>query len=242
MLLVSACANGWQPPQSLKFIAVGGALVAPGIIASARDAGLPVYQGYGLSECVSVNTLNVPGADRIDTVGCSLGHNQLYIANGELVVSGEIFLGYLNQPSSFYPTHVYTGDLVAEEDEFYTVAGRKKNLMITSLGRNISPEWVESELMAGGLFSQVLVVGEARSECGALLVPLCDDVTATKIEHYIERVNRTLPDYARIGVWRTLDDIKAKIELFTANGKLKRAEALAHFEPLISDMYTPATV
>ncbi|NVK55805.1 MAG: AMP-binding protein [Alteromonadaceae bacterium] len=242
MLLVSAITTGWQPPASLKFIAVGGGYVAPGTIAAARAAGLPVFQGYGLSECVSVNTLNVPDADRIDTVGSALGHNQLFVKNGELLVSGQIFLGYLNQPASFYPTHVCTGDLVAEADGFYTVAGRKKNLMITSLGRNISPEWIEGELMAGGLFSQVLVVGEARAECGALLTPRNAAVSTADIEQYIARVNTTLPEYAHIRVWRTLTDISAATDLFTANGKLKRAEALTHFEPLITDMYTSATV
>ena len=53
-MLVTACSNGWQPPQSLRFMAVGGAHVPAGLIAKAREAGLPVYQGYGLSECVSV--------------------------------------------------------------------------------------------------------------------------------------------------------------------------------------------
>ncbi|MDC8829282.1 AMP-binding protein [Alteromonas gilva] len=240
MLLVTAIDNGWQAPSSLKFIAVGGARVSPDVIARARAAGLPVYQGYGLSECVSVNTLNVPGAERIDTVGRSLGHNQLYVENGELVISGEVFLGYMNQPSSFYPTHVYTGDLVAEKHGFYTIHGRKKHLIITSLGRNISPEWLESELLAGGLFSHVLVVGEARPVCGAVLVPRNAAISQAYIGQYLADVNRTLPEYARIHVWRIAKDIATGGNLFTSNGKLRREQALAFFEPLITDMYTPA--
>lgn len=241
-MLVSACNNGWQPPESLAFIAVGGAHVPAAVMVSARRAGLPVYQGYGLSECVSVNTLNLPGADHPDSVGRSLGHNQLTIINGELVASGTIFLGYLNQPQSFYPTAVNTGDLVSEQDGYYYVAGRKKNLIITSLGRNISPEWVESLLLAGGLFSQVLVVGEARPHCAALLVPRHNAVSAEMIDHYMRAVNQKLPDYARLQVWHTLPEIAADAGLFTANGKLKRHQAVTHFQPLIETMYAPEVV
>ena len=239
-MLVTACSNGWQPPKSLQFIAVGGAHVPAGLIAKAREAGLPVYQGYGLSECVSVNTLNLPDADNPDSVGRSLGHNTLTIENGELVASGTIFLGYLNQPQSFYPTVVKTGDLVSEEDGYYYVAGRRKNLIITSLGRNISPEWIESLLLAGGLFSQVLVVGEARPHCAALLVPRHRGVTAQMIEQHLAAVNQQLPDYARLQAWQTLPEIAADAGLFTAKGKLKRQQAVTHFQTVIDTMYMPA--
>ena len=239
-MLVTACSNGWQPPQSLRFMAVGGAHVPAGLIAKAREAGLPVYQGYGLSECVSVNTLNLPDADNPDSVGRSLGHNTLTIESGELVASGTIFLGYLNQPQSFYPTAVKTGDLVSEENGYYCVAGRRKSLIITSLGRNISPEWIESLLLAGGLFSQVLVVGEARPHCAALLVPRHKGVTTQMIEQHLKAVNQQLPDYARLQAWQTLPEIAADAGLFTANGKLKRQQAVKHFQTVIDNMYAPA--
>ena len=242
LMLVTACSNGWQPPRSLTFIAVGGAHVPAGLITTAREVGLPVYQGYGLSECVSVNTLNLPGAESADSVGRSLGHNTLTVENGELVASGTIFLGYLNQPESFYPSQVKTGDLVSKKDGYYYVAGRKKNLIITSLGRNISPEWIESQLMAGGLFSQVLVVGEARPHCAALLVPRHKSVTAQMIEQYLAAVNKQLPGYARLQAWQTLPEIAADTGLFTANGKLKRDRAVSHFQSVIETMYAPEVV
>ena len=116
----------------------------------------------------------------------------------------------------------------------------KKNLIITSLGRNISPEWIESQLMAGGLFSQVLVVGEARPHCAALLVPRHKSVTAQMIEQYLAAVNKQLPDYARLQAWQTLPEIAADAGLFTANGKLKRQQAVTHFQTVIDTMYTPA--
>lgn len=159
-LLVSACSQGWQPPASLLFIAVGGATVPAALIKKARDCRLPVYQGYGLSECVSVNTLNTPAKDNIYSAGTALGHNRLVIEDGEIVITGTLFLGYVNMPESFYPTAVYTGDLAVQTDGFFQIAGRKKNVFINSFGRNISPEWIEGELMATGLFRLVVLTGK----------------------------------------------------------------------------------
>lgn len=240
MMLTGACAKGWVPPASLKFIAVGGAHVAATIISKARALGLPVYQGYGLSECVSVNTLNTPGQDNLHSVGKTLGHNNLRVDNGELVASGTVFLGYLNNPESFYPTEVFTGDLVNEQDGFFYVEGRRKNLLITSLGRNISPEWIESEIIAAGLFSQVLVVGEARPDCAALLVLRDPETPAVAIENVIDAINQQLPEYARIRAWQVLSASAITPDLFTTNGKLKRDIATQAFTQQIETMYAVA--
>lgn len=236
-LLIMGCAQGWTPPVSLKFIAVGGAHVAEGLLQKARALGLPVYQGYGLSECVSVNTLNTPSCERMNSVGKSLGHNTLRIENGELKVSGTIFLGYLNAPETFYPTEVATGDLIREEDGFYVVEGRKKHLFINSFGRNISPEWVESELMASGLFRHAFVVGEARPHCGALITPLHNGLPRERIEEALASINQRLPDYAAVRVWQVLPDLSAEKNLFTANGKLKRQALTSRFATLINELY-----
>ena len=69
--LVAFAKQGWQAPKSLKFIAVGGAVVSQALIKQAREFGLPVYQGYGLSESSSVVSLNTRDDDDIDTAGYS---------------------------------------------------------------------------------------------------------------------------------------------------------------------------
>ncbi|WP_421131772.1 AMP-binding protein [Alteromonas sp. A079] len=235
LLLVSACRNGWVPPSSLTFIAVGGAHVAPALLESASEFGLPVYQGYGLSEAVSVNTLNLPSRQRNSSVGVSLGHNQLSVEDGELVVKGNIFLGYLNQPDSFYPSQVNTGDVVSQEGTYFYVHGRKKNIIITSLGRNISPEWVESALTATGFFRYALLVGEGQKACSAILIKRDQTISAEQVENAVVRVNENLPEYARITNWHTLDTLPANASLLTNNGKLRRTHALAHFQSIISN-------
>lgn len=124
MVLLEACSKGWLPPTSLSFIAVGGAHVSPFLLTEARARGLPVYEGYGLSEAVSVSTLNTPNCNVPGSAGKALGHNTLYIDKGEVVVAGNHFLGYLNQPESFYPPEVRTGDLGVINDGVLTSTSR----------------------------------------------------------------------------------------------------------------------
>ncbi len=240
-LLMSAVKQGWQAPDSLQFIAVGGAKVAAGMVEAARALGLPVYQGYGLSECASVVALNTQNADAASSAGQPLPHNQLYIENGELIVEGNLFLGYLNQPDSFYPKCVATGDLVEFTDNTLHILGRRKNLLITSFGRNISPEWVEAELMASGYFRDVIVYGDSQPYCGALLMPISDAVDDSQIDKVIAAVNQQLPDYARIANWVRLQQPLVTIPgLVTPTGKPVRDAILQHFHTSIEQAYAQA--
>jgi long-chain acyl-CoA synthetase len=221
LALVAACERGWQPPRSLQFIAVGGAHVATGLVDTARRLGLPVYEGYGLSECGSVVALNSPAADRAGSVGRVLPHCQVTVDDGEVIVRGPVHLGYLNDPQSWYPEQVATGDLGALDDDGYLcIRGRRKNLLISSFGRNISPEWIESELCARPLFTHCVVVGDDRPHLSAL-VGARDAVTDAEIRQWIDIVNLRLPDYARIKSSLRVD---ASIwpALYTANGRPRR--------------------
>jgi len=85
-----------RAPSSLRLVAVGGAAVGARLLASARGLGIPAYEGYGLSEGASVQTLNLPGADRVGSAGRPLPHAQVRIAaDGEIEVGGSLFSGYL---------------------------------------------------------------------------------------------------------------------------------------------------
>ena len=95
-LLVSAAERGWKVPDSLRFVAVGGAPVSVDLLARAESLGLPVFEGYGLSECASVVCLNTPDARRRGSVGRPLPHARVRVADdGQIMVAGVTLLGYL---------------------------------------------------------------------------------------------------------------------------------------------------
>lgn len=138
-------ASGECAPESLRFVAVGGAATAPALLADAEALGLPIFEGYGLSECSSVVALNRPGDVRPGTVGRVLDGVTLRIEDGEIVVSGPTVMeGYLGHPPVSGDWH--TGDLGRIEDGRLIVEGRKDWLIVTPEGRNINPEWIEAQL------------------------------------------------------------------------------------------------
>lgn len=237
--LTTAAECGWQPLSSLHFVAVGGGKLSPQLLDRARAAGLPAFEGYGLSECASVVTLNVPDADRPGSVGKPLPHVEVTVDEGEIVVSGSEFLGYANQPDSWQSGPVRTGDLGhIDDDGFVVVSGRVKNQIITSFGRNISPEWVESELTAGPLLQQAIVVGDAKPYCVALLYPRFAATTEEEIGAFVDGVNARLPDYARVLDWRRVTEPNTKQNgLMTAGGKPKRDAIATRYRLEIEHLY-----
>lgn len=237
-ILLAAIGQGWSAPTSLRFIAVGGASVSPQLLEQAESAGLPVFEGYGLSECASVVSLNRPGQKKFGTAGKPLPHARVRIdAQGEIHVSGATMLGYLGAPSN--DKEIATGDLGYFDDEGYLhISGRVKNILITSLGRNISPEWIERELLACPEIAQAVVMGEGRAFLSALLQPSHAGVTSAAITAAVTRVNRRLPDYARIGAWRQPDTPFSMANgLLTSNGRPRRALISERYSALIADIY-----
>jgi long-subunit acyl-CoA synthetase (AMP-forming) len=237
--LVLAAAAGWRPPASLQFVAVGGGKVSADLLRDARDAGIPAYEGYGLSECASVVSLNVPGADQVGAVGQPLPHVEVTTANGEIIVSGSTFLGYANQPDSWGANSVRTGDLgQIDKDGFIHVDGRLKNQLISSYGRNLSPEWVESELLGGPLLQQAIVFGDDRPYCVALVYPHDASSSDQDIETWVDKVNLGLPDYARVARWYRLPKpLSSHDGLLTANARPRRASIEQTYQLAISDLY-----
>lgn len=235
LLLVNACETGWSPPSSLKFIAVGGGRVAISLITKARESGLPIYQGYGLSECGSVVSLNTFEQDQVQAAGKILPHCQIKIVDGEIVVSGASFLGYLGQKESWYPEEVKTGDIGSVNEGFLTINGRRKNLLVSSYGRNIHPEWVESNLLSNPFIRWCVVAGEAKPYLTAI-ISASKDVSNTIIQYWIDTCNQSLPDYARVRGWLRVDDCYSP-KYLTANGRVKREEILADFVESLEKLY-----
>jgi long-subunit acyl-CoA synthetase (AMP-forming) len=218
--------------KSLKFVAVGGGKTPVALIKSAKAMGIPVYEGYGLSECASVVSLNTADHERIGSVGKVLSNRTIRISkDGEIEVENvdlphylENVEGLTNNPTSADDAWLPTGDLGhLDNDGFLYLDGRKKNVLITSFGRNISPEWPESLLLGSGLFRQAMVIGDGQAQLSALLVTSKDGLSDEVIQAGVTSANQDLPDYAQIKHWLLADEpFTPKNGLATANGRLKR--------------------
>lgn len=149
------------------FIACGGAPTAPAVLAELATLGIHVFEGYGLSENSSVVAWNSPDCFKPGTVGKPLAHVSVRLAaDGELLIkSSSMFDGYAGtDPSSCEVDAegwLHTGDMAEMDAEgFLRVFGRKKNLIITANGRNVSPEWVESRYKSLDCVEQAVIFGD----------------------------------------------------------------------------------
>jgi len=240
-LLLMGVKQGWQPPAELEFIAVGGSKVSYRLIYEARKSGLPVFQGYGLSECGSVVSITNRSEGNSHSCGHILPHLKVSVQDGELIIKGNVFLGYINDESSWYPTVVNTGDIAELSNNSLEIKGRIKNLIINSFGRNISPEWVESELLATGCFKQVIVIGDSRPFCIAIGTEQAGQ-NAETVNQVLARVNQTLPSYAQVKELITLKQAMTFEQgLMTTNGRPKRQAIEKHFSQQIENIYQLAS-
>lgn len=225
-LLVQLAARGELITQHYRFLAVGGGKVAPELLVHAEALGLPLFEGYGLSECGSVVALNIPGEQRTGSVGRPLPHVDVRVdTQRRILVKGNTFLGYLGEPLSPEPW-LDTGDLgELNVDGFLTVDGRSKNLLITGFGRNISPEWLESELLQALGVHQALVFGDGETRPRALIYQLSGHYQGStqQLASACRALNDRLPDYARLSELYLLHaPLSVNRGHLTANGRMVR--------------------
>ncbi len=247
-LLVSLIELKEQFPEcfkSLRFAAVGGGKSAQATIEKAAQMGLPVYEGYGLSECASVVSLNNPKHNKPGSVGKVLPHAQVKISEeGEIIVGGQAMLGYLGQDNlkhSKRNAEIHTGDLgYLDPQGFLYISGRKKNLIVSSFGRNISPEWVESELLLSPKIAQVAIFGDAKPWLSAVVTPAAN-VTNQDIEEVIRACNSRLPDYAQIKTWLKAEKpFNAVNKQLTENGRQRRDVIFHKYQHPLDNLYASA--
>lgn len=220
------------------FMALGGAKTSPVLIKRARELGLPVYEGYGLSECGSVVSLNTPAHDCIGSVGKPLTHAEVKIEDGVIFVRGSGYLGYLGDtqgPAAW----INTGDLGAwDENGFLHLTGRKKNVMVSAYGRNISPEWVESEFLKCPDFAQCIIFGDAQPFCTAIFVLRDHTLTQETVAEWVQKLNADLPDYAQVKRWILSErPFSPANGLLTSNGRPRRDVIALRYQEEIAALY-----
>ena len=176
----------------LRFACSGGAPLPPNLYDFFAERGITLLQGYGLTETSPVISVSCTKANRRGAVGRPLPNVKVRIADdGEILTQGpHVMQGYYQRPSATEETirdgWLYTGDLGRiDGDGFLYVTGRKKEMIVTSAGKNIPPVQIESLLTQHPLIHQAVVVGDGRKCLGALLVPnsehLQEELKARKI-------------------------------------------------------------
>jgi len=230
-------ASGLRAPATLRFVAVGGAPAPNALVEKAWALGIPVHEGYGLSECCSVVTLNRSGARKAGTVGQPLAGLLVSIEEREIVVEGpSVMDGYLGGPD--VDRRWRTGDLgEIDADGYLTVHGREDNLLVTSFGRNVSPEWIETLLLADRRIAFCAVFGHGEPHLSALLIPSATGgewfVHADRADvlNFIADCCVDAPSYAVPKDFLALSLPEAiRLGFLTSNGRFRRKQVADHFK------------
>ncbi|GEM30317.1 long-chain-fatty-acid--CoA ligase FadD15 [Nocardia neocaledoniensis NBRC 108232] len=173
----------------------GGAPLAPRLAHFFRGAGIPIAEGYGLTETTAAITLNgtEPGSQRIGTVGRPIpGHDAALADDDELLVRGPVvFTGYWNNDTAtaeaFTADWFHTGDLASiDEDGYITITGHKKEIIITAGGKNIAPAPLEEAVQRHPLIGHCMLVGDGKPYIAALITLDPDGLTDWLTRHNLD--------------------------------------------------------
>ncbi|HST66559.1 MAG TPA: long-chain fatty acid--CoA ligase [Mycobacteriales bacterium] len=215
----------------------GGAALGERLGHFFRGAGITVLEGYGLTETSAGATLNLPGAQRIGTVGRPVPGTAVRIAeDGEILLSGpNVFSGYWQNESATSEVlgdgWFRTGDLGSLDDDGYlTVTGRKKDLIVTANGKNVAPAVLEDRLRAHPLVGQCMVVGD-RQPFIAALVTIDPDAWPGWLAAHGREPGTTVAALA------TDPELRATVQeaVDEANRAVSRAESIREFRILPED-------
>ncbi len=252
----------------VRYAVSGGAPLGPRLGHFFRGIGVTVLEGYGLTETTAGASINLPDSVRIGTVGRPLPGTEMRVAgDGELLIrGGQIFTGYWNRDDATAEVlgadgWFHTGDLAQiDDDGFVTITGRKKELIVTAGGKNVSPAVLEDQLRAHWLVSQCIVVGDQRPFIGALVTldeeslpkwaadhgrrdasPATlagDDDLRADIQKAVDDANRAVSKAESIRAFRVLGrDFTEEDGQLTPTLKLKRAVVLKEFGDEVEALY-----
>jgi long-chain acyl-CoA synthetase len=245
----------------------GAAPIAPEVLKFHQSLGVPVMELYGLTEETGVATSNSPGDVKLGTVGKPLPGVELKIAeDGEILVKcNHVFAGYWKDPEATVRTirngWLYTGDVgEVDEEGRLTITDRKKEIIITSGGKNIAPSEIENRLKCSPFINEAIVVGDGRHYLTALIQIEYDNVAKWAQERGIayttfkslaqnpevraliqQEVNEANRDFAQVETikkFRLLDkELDHDDDELTATLKLRRKTIYKKFGEIIEEMY-----
>jgi long-chain acyl-CoA synthetase len=235
----------------------GGAPLAPAIAAFFHALNVPLFEGYGLTECTTACTVNRADRFRFGTVGTVLPNFELAIAaDGEILVrSATVFAGYFKDEEATRAVlgedgWLHTGDIgELDADGFLRITDRKKDILVTAGGKNLAPQNLENELTQSRYVSQALVVGDRRPYVTALITLDEDELAKWRgaggsdveqlVQGLVDEVNRERSRFEQIKRFAILPrEFSAEEEEVTPTLKLRRRAIEANFADEIERLYT----
>jgi long-chain acyl-CoA synthetase len=212
----------------------GAAPIAKEILEFFYACGVPVMEGYGMTETSTVASANTPEAFRFGSVGRPLPGVEAKVAeDGELLLRGSnIFQGYYKNSDATADTLVdgwlHTGDLGRiDEDGFIYIVGRKKDIIITAGGKNITPANLENGLKQNRWISQAVVIGDRRPYLVALITVDPEEIPAFAAQHGVEPDRVLESEELRAEVQKAVDEV---------NSHVGPVEQIKYFEILDHDL------
>ena len=230
----------------LKAFVSGGGPLDKEVGTFLNAIGLPTLQGYGLTETSPVVSCNPIDDIRVETVGPPFKGNQVKLADdGEILVKGEnVMLGYWNKQAETEKVlkdgWLYTGDIGSFDGEYLKITDRKKDILVTPGGDNISPLKIENELVNSVFIDQALVYGDNKPYLVSMIVLSDDKKNSTKeeIQSEIEKVNKNLTKIEKIKKF-FISEEKFSIEngMVTPTMKLKRYKIIQKYKNNFENLY-----
>ena len=216
----------------LRQAVTGAAPIAPEILEFFYACGVPVMEGYGLTETASVATVNTLDAFRLGSVGPPLPGVEVRIADGgEILIKGpNVFNGYYRDVQATREALIdgwlHTGDLGRlDDDGFLHITGREKDIIITAGGKNIAPANLENALLQSRWIAHAVVIGDGRPYLVALITLDAEQTPAFARQHDLELEQLHRSDAMRAEIQDVIDEINshyARVE------QIKRFEILPH--------------
>ena len=227
----------------------GGAPLAKEIAEFFHTIDILIIEGYGQTECTTASNVNMPTSFRFGTVGPAIPGIEVRTAeDGEVLVRGpNLFAGYYKDEGATRAVvdddgWLHTGDVGVIEDGFLTITDRKKDIIVTAGGKNVSPQNIENELKASKYVSQALVIGDRRPFLTALIT--LDEAAQglsdpqRLIQEVVDEVNldkASFEQVKRFAIPRR--DFSAEDDEVTPTLKLKRKVVAEHFADEIEALY-----
>lgn len=197
--------------KRLRLISCGGAPLNPFYAERFEELGIKLLNGYGLTECSPLVSVNRAADNIPESVGRVVYGTEVKTASdGEILVRGNgVMLGYYKEPQAtdeaMEDGWYKTGDIGRIENGILYITGRKKNLIILENGKNFSPEFIENELMKLSYVKECLVFPRKNKNHSLIIAKILPEGDCLGIDGDIERINQILPDYMRIDGYELTD-------------------------------------